>query len=82
MANQQLQHLWEKEISVFNSRLKIQLKKLSEYKYSTKFGGAVGNLNAHYFSYPDKHWELFMNGFCNKYELTRNKINYTSRPLR
>ena len=63
-----------KEISVFNSRLGIQLKKLSEYKYSTKFGGAVGNLNAHYFSYPGKHWEIFMNGFCKKYELTRNKL--------
>lgn len=63
-----------KELEVFNSRLLVQIKKLSEYQYSTKFGGAVGNLNAHYFSYPGKHWELFMNYFCNKFELKRNKV--------
>jgi adenylosuccinate lyase len=63
-----------KELEVFNSRLSVQIKKLSEYKYTTKFGGAVGNLNAHYYSYPGKHWELFMNNFCNKSELKRNKL--------
>ena len=62
-----------KEIKVFYSRLYKQLKKLVEYTWSTKFGGAVGNLNAHYFSYPNKHWDSFMDNFCKKFDITRNK---------
>jgi len=62
-----------KEIGVFHSRLLIQVKKLMNYEYSTKFGGAVGNLNAHYYSYPDKNWDNFMDSFCNSFDLKRNK---------
>jgi adenylosuccinate lyase len=62
-----------KELKVFYSRLYKQLTKLVEYTWSTKFGGAVGNLNAHYFSYPNKHWDSFMDNFCKKFDITRNK---------
>ena len=62
-----------KELKVFYSRLYKQLTKLVEYTWSTKFGGAVGNLNAHYFSYPNKHWDSFMDNICKNFDITRNK---------
>ena len=42
-----------KELMVFYSRLEKQVNLLKNIKYSSKFGGAVGNLNAHYFCYPN-----------------------------
>ena len=62
-----------KEMKVFFSRLQRQVKKLVDYKWTTKFGGAVGNLNAHYFACPEKHWDSFMDDFCKRYEVTRNR---------
>jgi len=63
-----------KEIKVFWSRLSKQIKKLVDYEWTTKFGGAVGNLNAHYFAYPDKHWDSFMDNFCKTFNIARNKL--------
>ncbi len=63
-----------KEIQVFYSRLIVQYKKLQNYEYSSKFGGAVGNLNAHYFSCPDKYWDSFMDEFCKSFKVKRNKV--------
>tara|TARA_Y100000389_G_C17410968_1_gene490886 strand:+ start:227 stop:1534 length:1308 start_codon:yes stop_codon:yes gene_type:complete len=63
-----------KELHVFYSRLSVQLNKLVKYNYTTKFGGAVGNLNAHYFSHPEKNWETFMDNFCTSLGVTRNKV--------
>lgn len=45
-----------KEFKVFEYRLTKQLNILNNIKFYTKFGGAVGNLNAHYASYPDINW--------------------------
>ena len=63
-----------KEIKVFWSRLSKQVKKLVDYEWTTKFGGAVGNLNAHYFAYPEKHWDSFMDTFCKTFNVKRNKL--------
>ena len=63
-----------KEIKVFWSRLSKQVKKLVDYEWTTKFGGAVGNLNAHYFAYPEKHWDSFMDTFCKTFHVKRNKL--------
>lgn len=52
-----------KEIGVYYSRLNNSLKKLKNYEYITKFGGAIGNMNAHYIAYPDKNWVSFANYF-------------------
>ena len=50
-----------KEIGVFRERLDDQLLTLMMTKYSGKFGGATGNLNAHKVAYPDVDWVAFAN---------------------
>ena len=53
-----------KELMVFHYRIKKQFELLQEVKYYGKFGGAVGNLNAHYLAYPDINWLKEMESFC------------------
>jgi len=55
-----------KEISVFVSRLEVQATQLSSVPWSAKFGGASGNLNAHYVAYPGIDWDKFADNFVNK----------------
>lgn len=52
-----------KEFEVFVSRLKSQLEMLGEIPFSAKFGGATGNMNAHYVTYPDVDWHDFAFSF-------------------
>ncbi|MBN1414383.1 MAG: adenylosuccinate lyase [Bacteroidales bacterium] len=54
-----------KEINVFAERLEIQKNQLITVPFSAKFGGATGNLNAHYAAYPDTDWTGFSNHFVN-----------------
>lgn len=54
-----------KEIRVFIERIYKQLDLLNMIPYSAKFGGATGNLNAHYVAYPEKDWIGFANRFVN-----------------
>ena len=56
-----------KEILVFVVRLEKQLGLLSQVPYSAKFGGATGNLNAHFVAYPNTDWHGFADGFVSKY---------------
>jgi len=55
-----------KEIYVFVERLKIQKNQLENIPYSAKFGGATGNLNAHYIAFPKDNWVEFANNFVNQ----------------
>lgn len=55
-----------KEIYVFVDRLKAQLKQFHDVSFSAKFGGATGNLNAHFIAYPKKDWNKFADEFVNK----------------
>ncbi len=55
-----------KEIEVFMVRLQQQLLQLNNIPYGAKFGGATGNLNAHFVAYPKIDWLLFSNNFVNK----------------
>lgn len=55
-----------KEIQVFIERIYKQLDLLNMIPYSAKFGGATGNLNAHYVAYPEKDWIGFANRFVNE----------------
>jgi len=55
-----------KEIEVFISRLEQQLNLLKLIPYSTKFGGATGNFNAHYLAYPKIDWVSFAKNFTEK----------------
>jgi adenylosuccinate lyase len=50
-----------KEIDVFRERLDDELMTLMMTKYSGKFGGATGNLNAHRAAYPSTDWIDFAN---------------------
>jgi len=61
-----------KEIKVFCERLKKQLELLNTIPFSAKFGGATGNLNAHYVAYPDIDWNGFSNQFCEHLGLARS----------
>ena len=52
-----------KEIDVFVTRLNNQLNMLAEVPYAAKFGGATGNMNAHYVTYPNIDWHGFAFAF-------------------
>ena len=52
-----------KEIKVFSERLEIQLGQLKSIPFSSKFGGATGNFNAHFVAYPEYDWVKFANSF-------------------
>jgi len=60
-----------KEIEVFIARLQGQIDPIRRLPHSGKFGGATGNLNAHYLAYPDKDWDHFAQNFLNKIGLVR-----------
>ena len=66
-----------KEFLVFYERLVIQSRKLNSIKYFTKFGGAVGNFNAHHMALPNIDWIDFANKFVNLLGLERNQ--YTTQ---
>ncbi len=52
-----------KEIAVFVERLHGQKNVVSRIPHSGKFGGATGNMNAHYVAYPNQDWHTFANNF-------------------
>lgn len=60
-----------KEMEVFRERLVIQMNSLHKYKLSVKFGGATGNMNAHYVAYPDINWITFAEKFIQSFGTTR-----------
>ena len=61
-----------KEIQVFKYRLQEQLELLNNIKHKSKFGGAVGNFNAHKAAYPDINWPQFGNDFLKTLDLDRS----------
>ena len=62
-----------KEFQVFVTRLENQLTLFDQVPYAAKFGGATGNLNAHYIAYPEINWTEFANNFVGEYlGLTRS----------
>lgn len=52
-----------KEISVFIERIEKQKKYFSMIPFEGKFGGATGNFNAHFVSYPEISWHDFADKF-------------------
>lgn len=66
-----------KEIYVYCERLSNEMINLDNIRYSTKFGGAVGNFNAHYVSAPEIDWIKFSDKFIENLGLYRNK--YTTQ---
>jgi adenylosuccinate lyase len=64
-----------KEIGVFVERIEEQYSQLIKIPFSSKFGGATGNFNAHKVAYPKISWKKFANDFVNKkLELKRSQL--------
>ncbi len=64
-----------KEFRVFLERLDVQLVQLKYVPFSAKFGGATGNFNAHYVTYPSTNWKAFGDNFVSEYlGLTRSQF--------
>lgn len=62
-----------KEFKVWTVRLREQIRQLDQTPIPAKFGGATGNMNAHYVTFPDYDWHAFANQFVNeKLGLTRS----------
>ena len=62
-----------KEIRVFSARVQNQIDSLLKIPNNGKFGGASGNLNAHYISHPDIDWDKFADNFVRSLGLDRLK---------
>lgn len=60
-----------KEIQVFVVRLLKQTAMLNSIPFEGKFGGATGNLNAHYAAFPETDWHSFASGFLRSLGLVR-----------
>lgn len=61
-----------KEIRVFAERLKRQIDLISKSVVSCKFGGAIGNYNAHLASFPQVNWRELVGEFIAKLNQNRN----------
>lgn len=66
-----------KEMKVFEYRLQNVVGELNAVKYKCKFGGAIGNFNAHMVSYPEYDWKVFADKFVELYGCSRNQ--YTTQ---
>lgn len=55
-----------KELAVFVARLEKQANLLKNSEYPAKFGGATGNLNAHYIAYSAVDWQKFAQEFVSE----------------
>ena len=62
-----------KEFKVFEERLAIQLNLLKQLPVYAKFGGATGNLNAHYLCFEKVDWIEFSNDFLSELGLERSQ---------
>ena len=67
-----------KEIMVFVERLEVQLNLLNTIPNKAKFGGAVGNFNAHFVSFPTINWIKFGNEFVQK-KLGLSRSQFTTQ---
>lgn len=63
-----------KEIEVFAHRFAIQIKKLEQFKFGAKFGGATGNFNAHKVAYPNTDWPSEIDNFISSLGLNRQQV--------
>lgn len=61
-----------KEMMVFLERLVDQFELLETIPFTAKFGGAIGNFNAHYVAYPSINWIEFGTEFINSLGLDRS----------
>jgi len=67
-----------KEFKVFVERLDVQLIQLESIAIKAKFGGATGNFNAHFVTYPAIDWKSFGNRFVRE-TLGLERSQYTTQ---
>ena len=67
----------KKELHVFKYRISKEYIQFCSLNYTTKFGGAVGNFNAHYSAYPDIDWNIFGDNLLESLGLERSQ--YTTQ---
>ncbi len=60
-----------KEIYVFVHRIEAQYHDLKKIPIKAKFGGATGNFNAHYVTYPNINWLNIADHFIHSFGLER-----------
>ena len=63
-----------KEFKVFFERINTQIECLNNIVYKSKFGGATGNFNSLYYTYPDIDWNKFGDEFLDIIGLERNQF--------
>ncbi|MEL6273810.1 MAG: adenylosuccinate lyase [Bacteroidota bacterium] len=62
-----------KEFAVWVVRLREQIRQIDQLPVPAKFGGATGNMNAHYVTFPNYDWHAFADQFVNEHlGLTRS----------
>ncbi|NNE30698.1 MAG: adenylosuccinate lyase [Saprospiraceae bacterium] len=67
-----------KEMMVYVERLFAQLLLLKQVPITAKFGGATGNMNAHFVAFPQKDWLAFANNFVQE-KLELSRLHYTTQ---
>ncbi|MBK5271649.1 MAG: adenylosuccinate lyase, partial [Bacteroidia bacterium] len=63
-----------KEIMVFVERIENQVEQFIGIPFSSKFGGATGNLNAHHVAFPKVDWIKLANEFVDHIGLHRQQF--------
>jgi adenylosuccinate lyase len=69
-----------KEISVFSTRIKKEIKNLENIKLYGKFGGSIGNWNALNLAFPQKDWPQLSGQFLKELGLSQSKITTQTAP--
>ncbi|MCO6461383.1 MAG: adenylosuccinate lyase [Saprospiraceae bacterium] len=62
-----------KELLVFSERLEEQLMLMKHIPWQGKFGGAVGNMNAHHVAFGRFDWHAWADGFLDSIGLKRQR---------
>lgn len=61
-----------KELDVFVTRMQKQVALLKMVEHTGKFGGATGNMNAHFVAFPNVDWHLFAKELLADFGLKRS----------
>lgn len=69
------------QLEMFRERLNREFKKLYNFEYLTKFGGATGNMDAHTFCFPDVDWDRKLTCFLYlQFNMKRQKFTKQTDP--
>ena len=78
MVNLRVLRQWERDQSLCRKTY-FSSGQLKQVPITAKFGGATGNLNAHYTAYPDRNWHLWADHFVSSLGLQRIPWTHSNR---